>query len=96
MKRIIAVTALLFLSPVVVNAAPNEQFLRSIEQRLKFWNVGAVDYDSLTIAQASALHLELSSAPPRFSAEALKFRHELLSILHWDGSESRYSAKRTD
>ena len=69
------------LLAVTAQAKPNEQLLRSIEHRLAFWNVGAVDYDKLTTAQAAALHLKLTNAPPRFGSRAFLFRQELITIL---------------
>lgn len=78
------------------HAAPNEQLLRSIENRLTFWNVGPVDYSKLTTAQAAALHTKLSTAPPRYSGRAHIFRQELLTILRWDGSERNYSLNKSD
>lgn len=89
------VAALLIAVPMTASAAPNEQLLRSIEHRLKFWNVGEVDYSNLTTSQASALHLKLTNAPSRFSGRAHIFRQELLTILRWDGSERTHSLTKS-
>lgn len=94
--RAIFVAAIMATAPMAVAAAPNEQLLRSIEHRLTFWNVGPVDYQTLTTAQASALHLKLTNAPSRFSQRAFLFRQELKTILQWDGSERKHSIRVSD
>ncbi len=96
MIRAALLTAALTFAPVAATAAPNEQLLRSIEHRLQFWNVGPVDYSTLTTSQAAALHLRLTNAPPRFSGRASFFRQELILILNWDGSERNHSLKKSD
>lgn len=95
MIRALCISALLALVPATAGAAPNAQLLRSIEHRLNIWNVGPVDYDSLTTSQASALHLKLTNAPSRFSGRASFFRQELITILNWDGSERKHSIKKS-
>ncbi|SFR33260.1 hypothetical protein [Litoreibacter janthinus] len=95
MIRAGVIAALLVLA-APVTAAPNEQLLRSIENRLVFWNVGPVDYKALSTSQAAALHMKLSNAPSRFSGRSHMFRQELLTILRWDGSENNYSLKKSN
>jgi hypothetical protein len=84
-----ALLAALIATAAPAVAAPNEQLLRSIENKLTFWNVGPVDYKALTTSQAAALHLKLTNAPSRFSGRAHIFRQELMTILRWDGSEKK-------
>ena len=84
-----ALLAALIATAAPAVAAPNEQLLRSIENRLAFWNVGPVDYKALTTSQAAALHLKLTNAPSRFSGRAHIFRQALMTILRWDGSEKK-------
>jgi len=96
MIRVLFLSALMALAPLAVTAGPNKQLLRSIENRLNIWNVGVVDYDALTTSQASALHLKLSNPPGRFTGRAHLFRQELLTILKWDGSERKHSARKSN
>lgn len=77
----LAVATLLSLTPVI--AKPNAQLVRSVEQRLSVWGFGDVEGETLSTAQISALHLKLSSAPPRFGRNAIRFKQELKSILRW-------------
>lgn len=82
MLRAAILASLISLAPIAASAGPNAQLLASISARLSQWNVGEVDYNALTTAQAGALHLKLTNAPPRFSNRAHFFRQELLIILN--------------
>jgi hypothetical protein len=72
---------------MAADTPPSQGLLRDIERDLRFWNVGTVDYQSLTRSQATALYLKLQNSPSRFSQRAFIFRQELKTILRWDGSE---------
>lgn len=90
MIRAALIAALVTLS-APASAAPNEQLLRSIENRLSIWNLGPVDYSKLTSSQAAALHIKLSNGPSPNSGGASFFRQELRTILNWDGRQLSHS-----
>ncbi len=89
MIRAACIALTLAAAPMAMAAdtPPSQGLLRDIERDLRFWNVGTVDYQSLTRSQATALYLKLQNSPSRFSQRAFIFRQELKTILRWDGSE---------
>lgn len=80
----IFVVLLALMLPVAAYAAPGTQLLRSVESGLREYRVKA-DVTKLTTAQASAIHLLVSSPDDHgLLPQSFRVRQEILSILRWN------------
>ena len=80
MRRVLIICLLL---PSFAWAAPGTQLLRLVEKGLRECRI-ETDVAQLTTAQATAIHLLVSSPETDLIPTDLKTRQELLSILRWN------------
>ena len=81
--RALALALALILPPMTASADPNPQLLRSVEMRLARYQLYP-DIQSLTTAQAGALHMTMVQNNEDGYART---RAKLEAILRWDDTE---------
>ncbi|MEP5760827.1 MAG: hypothetical protein ABJ327_16255 [Litoreibacter sp.] len=77
----IGVATLLTFTPV--QAAPNAQLVRSVQNDLNLYGFSNVDAKELTGKQISALYLRFSNSVGLFGAGATRRKQEIKVILGW-------------